>query len=276
MVQRMLWCIAPLWTAVSAGTLGAQGTTGAITGTIRDTAGRTVGNVVIRVTGTNRGAQSDSLGRYQIARLDSGAIQLTAIRLGYRRYSQDSIQIRPGQTTHFDIVLQDGGRARRAVRFPCPAGQRAPDGGACLGLRPVGTFCGMPAGIGIIRDEVSWNAVRRRFGKPRYARRIDWSTEMILLESFGPGLMELEEDWELNRVAIRSDTLIVTLGPDSLVGQPKIFEDGWIPSTAYAIARSTFAVRYEAPIESTWIPREVDWRRVADTTKKTPRVSHER
>jgi hypothetical protein len=67
---------------------------------------------------------------------------------------------------------------------------------------------------------------------------IDWQREMVFVESYGNGIMELEPDPGLNRVERRNDTLVVLFGPDSLVGQRLLFADGWITPTAYAMPRS--------------------------------------
>jgi hypothetical protein len=139
--------------------------------------------------------------------------------------------------------------------------------------RVVGYLDEAPAGVGIIRDRATWNAIRRRFRErrsrlPRDSTRIDWSREMVLLLSYGSGLAEIEENWGFNRAEIRTGELVITLGPDSLVGKREIFIDGFMSPTAFAMPRSNLATRYEKNVNDGWIPPIVDWRVIADTTSR--------
>ncbi len=111
---------------------------------------------------------------------------------------------------------------------------------------------------------------RKRHGVvPRDSARIDWNREMVLLLSYGPGPAEFEEHWGFNRAELRDGELVITLGPDSLVGKRNVFIDGTMFPDAIALPQSDVTVRYDKRVEDGWIPPAVDWRAVADTTPRS-------
>jgi hypothetical protein len=251
-----------------------QGYVGAIEGVVRDSAGSPIPGVAIALENMIYRGQTDEQGHYRIENVPPGTVSLKARRLGYRMATIDSVAVTAGSVTREDFVLPPGPRSRRAVRIPCPAGQPSPSGGLCVHVRFVGSLDDAPAGVGMVRDRATWNAVVRRFGRrrrsdvPRDSSHIDWAHEMVLLVSYGRGLAELEESWGFNRAETRADTLVITLGPDSLVGKREIFVDGVMFPDALAMPRSTLPVRFEKPVPDGWIPPSVDWGAVADTTPK--------
>jgi hypothetical protein len=246
----------------------AQDSTGAIEGVVRDTAARPLASAAVRVPSA-RQVMTDSLGRYRIDGIPPGRVWLRVFRIGYRTPVSESVMVITGSVSHADFVLHQLGQ-RRTVRIPCPAGTTAPGGGVCVPYRKVASLDGAPTGIGIIRDRATWDAVERRFHAHASTRRpdtaIDWNTEMLVLVSYGLGLAEMDEDWGFNRAETRGDTVVITLGPDSIVGKREMFVDGIVFPEAIAIPRSSLPVRYEMRVTEGWIPPGVDWRAVADTT----------
>jgi hypothetical protein len=156
------------------------------------------------------------------------------------------------------------------VRLPCPAGTRAPGGGTCLSSRVVGTLDAAPLGVGVIRDRATWDAVKRRFHarttSPPPDSAIDWTHEMLVLLSYGNGLLEMDEDPGFSRAEMRDSVVVISIGPDSILGRREMFIDGIYFPVAIAIPRSSRPVRYERPADAGWIPPAVDWRAVVDTT----------
>jgi hypothetical protein len=230
-----------------------QATVGAIEGVVRDSAGDPIPSVSIGVDNMIYGGQTDEQGHYRIERVPPGVVSLKARRLFYRAAAIDSVVVTAGSVTRRDFVLFAGARPRRAVRIPCPAGQASPGGGWCVHVRFVGSLDGAPAGVGMVRDRATWNAVTRRFGQrrrsdiPRDSSRIDWDHEMVLLLSYGRGLAEFEESWGISRAETRGDTLVITLGPDSLVGTRELFVDGVMFPDAFAVPVQTFRCALRSP-----------------------------
>jgi hypothetical protein len=155
----------------------------------------------------------------------------------------------------------------RVVRVPCHPGSPAPGGGTCLPSRFVAIVGKAPKGIGVIRTKAAWNAVKRRFGgdsatAPRDST-IDWSSEMLVLVSYDRGLSEWEEELGFNRAVSRHDTVVVTIGADSIVGTRRGFIDAVAFPLAYAIPRSSLPVRYETLVNDSIVPTVVDWAALA-------------
>src|SRR5258708_23971362 len=98
--------------ALGRGLLFAQGSTAAITGTVRDASGAAVPTSVITVkhldTGLTRTAQSDARGAYSVQSLPVGEYEVTAERMGFRREVRRGINLQVGQEAVVDMTLQVG------------------------------------------------------------------------------------------------------------------------------------------------------------------------
>lgn len=265
------WGIVAGFVLFGAITARAQDSTGAIEGVVRDTAGRPVAwaQVVAHGAGAGGGAHTDSLGRYRIGSLPAGRIAVLVRRVGYRVPPYESVTVTRGGMAQANLVLVPVSR-RRVVRIPCPAGATAPDGGTCLSAREIGFTDLAPMGVGLIEDRETWDGIARRFhlhtptGGGDVA--VDWTHEMLVLVSYGYGLAEMDEGWGFTRAETRDSSLVIILGPDSIVGQREMFIDGMVFPRAYAIPRMSRPVRYEMRVNEGWLPPRVDWRTLADTT----------
>ena len=83
----------------------AQGTVGTVSGTIRERGTeRAIPGVQVRVVGTQRGALTDAAGRYRIAGVPSGTIQLAAQLIGYAPQSRSVIVGAEGATADFVLA----------------------------------------------------------------------------------------------------------------------------------------------------------------------------
>jgi carboxypeptidase family protein len=262
---RWATMLAVCWSA----TLCAQDSTGTIAGTVRDAAGKPIHEAQVSVDATHR-ALTDSLGRYVLRDIPPDTVQLQAVRLFYERVSLPRVAVVRGDTTHVDIVLPDGPRPRRAVFIPCTAGALGPDGGTCQPARQI-TYTGRPPmGVGIIRDSATYAAFNRRFPTAD-VNRIDWQHEMVLILNYD-GLSGLDHSSGFNRAEIRKGELVITLGPDSLVGQlyhgqMRLSIDELTRAEALVLPRWDRQAYFETRIPEVRLPRLRDWRAVAgDTT----------
>jgi hypothetical protein len=263
------------WALASTACLGtvclAQDSTGTIEGVVRDTAGTLVSGAVVQAFGNARHAMTDSRGRYRLDSIPPGRAGLRVRRVGYRTPAPETITVARGAVTQADFVMHRVSM-RRVVRIPCPAGTVAPDGGVCLRAREVGVLERAPMGVGIISDRETWERLKRRFHDTAATglgdSTIDWTNEMLVVVSYGHGLAELDEGWGFNRAETRDSTLVITLGPDSIVGAREMFVDGIVYPAAFAITRSSLPVRYEMRVHEGWLPPRVDWRAMLDTTSR--------
>lgn len=97
MRRTLLWLVTAVLALASAA--NAQGTVGAITGTIRERGtDRALPGVQVRVVGTQRGAMSDAAGRYRISGVSAGSVQLVAQQLGYAPQSR-TVTVSGGEVT---------------------------------------------------------------------------------------------------------------------------------------------------------------------------------
>jgi hypothetical protein len=223
----------------------------------------------IVVVSTTRGASSDDNGDFAIHNLSPGTVTVLVRRIGLKQVTRDSVLVTPGKATQLDFALTMEGR--RAVRLGCAPGARAPfDGGVCVPAHVIARLspCRVPEGIGIIENQATWEALLRRYppsqtpGADSLPDHVDWTREMLLLLSYHC-LAELEPDPGFNRAELRNDTIVIVLGPDSLIGPHRIFIDGWPPPTAIAIPRSSKPVIYEGRVSDAEIPPLVRWDAVA-------------
>lgn len=83
----------------------AQQGTGTITGRVTETGtGQPVADANVVITGTTRGARTDAEGRYRIADVPAGAVQVRALRIGYSSTAQ-TITVTAGATNNADFAL---------------------------------------------------------------------------------------------------------------------------------------------------------------------------
>jgi hypothetical protein len=98
--------------ALGNGLVFAQGSTAAITGSVRDATGASVPATAITVkhidTGLTRSAQSDADGNYSISSLPVGQYEVTAEKMGFRREVRNGINLTVGQEAALNLTLQVG------------------------------------------------------------------------------------------------------------------------------------------------------------------------
>lgn len=94
---------------------------GRLAGYVRDSTGRPMPSAQIWIDGTGWGGMADSAGRYFIADLPAGAVDLTASMVGYRRMQVKGLQIGSGQTIEQNFLLTPA--PHDTVSHPQPRGQ---------------------------------------------------------------------------------------------------------------------------------------------------------
>src|SRR5258708_10892929 len=94
------------------GLVFAQGSNGAITGTVKDMSGAVSTGAAVTVkhieTGLTRAVQADSSGSYSVPSLPVGEYEVTAERMGFRREVRRGINLQVGQEAVVDMTLQVG------------------------------------------------------------------------------------------------------------------------------------------------------------------------
>lgn len=96
---------------------------GAVRGTVRDaTSGRGIPTATVAFSPTDRQVMTDSLGRYAVRVLRPGRYRIVARAVGYAPATQDSVEVRGGQTTVVDLVLR-----AEAVSLPGIVVEAQPD-----------------------------------------------------------------------------------------------------------------------------------------------------
>ncbi len=99
------WVLAAAVTATSAVTAGAQQQTGVVQGRITDrVSGQPLVAAQVQIVGTTRGAQTTEDGRFRIAGVPAGTVQLRVLRIGYRASTQ-SVTVSAGSTATADYAL---------------------------------------------------------------------------------------------------------------------------------------------------------------------------
>src|SRR5712692_10498467 len=98
--------------ALGTGLVFGQGSTGAITGTVKDMSGAAVEGAAITVkhieTGLTRTAAADSSGNYSVPSLPVGQYEVTAERMGFRREVRNGINLAVAQQAVVNMTLQVG------------------------------------------------------------------------------------------------------------------------------------------------------------------------
>ncbi|MBI2952647.1 carboxypeptidase-like regulatory domain-containing protein, partial [bacterium] len=83
------------------------GTTGKITGTVKDSKGQALAGVNVKVEGTTQGAVTDVEGKFLILLLDPGQYALTASIIGYNKQTKRDVGVSADRTTPLDFELAE-------------------------------------------------------------------------------------------------------------------------------------------------------------------------
>src|SRR5712692_2253337 len=98
--------------ALGNGLVFAQGSTAAITGTVRDTSGAVLQGAALTVkhleTGLTRAAQADDNGSFSVPSLPVGPYEVTAEKMGFKREMRRGIDLVVGQEAVLNLTLQVG------------------------------------------------------------------------------------------------------------------------------------------------------------------------
>src|SRR4051812_38507085 len=92
--------LAGLLIGMTAPAVAQHGTTGTITGRVTDRQNeRPLGAVQVRISGTQRGAQTDEAGTYRITNVPGGSVSVVAQRIGYGPVSRTVVVPAGGAVT---------------------------------------------------------------------------------------------------------------------------------------------------------------------------------
>ena len=98
--------------ALCAGTIYAQSTTGAITGTITDPSGAAIPSATIKIVETDSGftrqTLSSDLGTYSRPLLPPGVYQVTVSHDGFRSITRSGVELKVDQVARLDFTLEVG------------------------------------------------------------------------------------------------------------------------------------------------------------------------
>jgi hypothetical protein len=110
--MQVLRLCAALFAALAA---FAQSDRGTITGTVTDPSGAVVSNAKLSLVNSETGFLAESLttntGNYTIASIPAGVYSLTVEVSGFRKVTQQAIQVQVAQTVRLDVALQVGSTA---------------------------------------------------------------------------------------------------------------------------------------------------------------------
>src|SRR5712691_6153647 len=108
MVNRIAGFLALI--ALGTGLIFAQGSTGAITGTVKDVSGAVLQGAAITVkhleTGLARTAEADASGNFTISALPVGEYEVTAEKMGFRREVRRGLNLVVAQEAQVNLTLQ--------------------------------------------------------------------------------------------------------------------------------------------------------------------------
>ena len=98
--------------ALGGGLVFGQGSTAALTGTVKDMSGAALPGAAVTVkhteTGLTRAVQADASGSFNVPSLPVGQYELTAERMGFRKEVRQGINLAVGQQAVVDVTLQVG------------------------------------------------------------------------------------------------------------------------------------------------------------------------
>ena len=105
-------CLVAIVAILVASVVLAQTDRGTITGTLADSTGAVVPGANVQVTNTETGAQYDTVttatGNYTLASLVAGNYNLTVAVTGFKKFTQEGIQVTVAQTARVDVTLEVG------------------------------------------------------------------------------------------------------------------------------------------------------------------------
>ena len=98
--------------------------TGIVEGTVTDArTGALVGSAQVSIVGTQRGTLAGTDGRYRIANVTPGEVQVRATFIGYRTQTQ-TVTVQPGQTVTVDFALEQTALALDEILVTGTAGRQ--------------------------------------------------------------------------------------------------------------------------------------------------------
>jgi hypothetical protein len=227
-----------------------QTTVGAIKGGVIDTTFHPVRGVAVGIAGSSISTHTDSSGEFRLNNVPVGR------QVVYVGHVARQVEVRADTAAFVQFMA-------REIPAPRSVWEGCKPYGTCNLMRYVATFRehDIPLGIGVIRDSVAWTSFLSRHATGRNSTIrddvIDWTHEMLVIVSYGPGTQPLDPGDGINRVERHPDHLTVLLGPDSSSGA--LNTTGWIPATVIAIKRTTLPVEYRAILPATHVPPTVDW-----------------
>ena len=217
-----------------------QTAVGAIKGGVMDTTMHPVRGVKVQLVGSPLSAVTDSLGAF---RLNDVPVGPQVIHVGH---VARQVEVKADTAVYANFLIHD-------VPPPHLVWLGCKPFNTCKEMRYVATLRqhNVPAGVGVIRDSLTWNAFLARHAPGTDAAIlndiIDWTHEMLVIVC----------DAGINRVELHPDRLTVLLGPDSISGTPPL--PGSRIATVIAVKRTTLPVEYTAILPTTHVPPWVDW-----------------
>src|ERR1700730_4324912 len=98
--------------ALGTGLVFGQGSTGAVTGTVKDMSGAVLQGTAVTVkhleTGLTRSAEADNSGNYSVPSLPIGAYEVTVEKMGFQREVRRGIDLVVGQEAEINLILRVG------------------------------------------------------------------------------------------------------------------------------------------------------------------------
>jgi hypothetical protein len=88
------------------GTTLTEVTTGNLTGAVTDKNGKPVEGATVRIVATSLVTWTDSNGKYTFTGVPASAYGVTAEKEGYKTKTVTGVNIKPGETTTLDIILE--------------------------------------------------------------------------------------------------------------------------------------------------------------------------
>ena len=167
--------------------------TGIVEGTVTDArTGALVGSAQVSIVGTQRGTLAGTDGRYRIANVTPGEVQVRATFIGYRTQTQ-TVTVQPGQTVTVDFALEQTalaldeilvtGTAGRQDRRAQPASIASIDASALTETAPITSVAnllqGRTSGVSITSASGTSGATQRI--RLRGSASIELSNEPIVI-----------------------------------------------------------------------------------------------
>jgi hypothetical protein len=216
-----------------------QAQSGFIAGEVRDSAGSTVSYVDVVVLHTRLHAAVDSAGRFLITDVSPGKYSLRVVSIGIQPLDVTSVGVTAGDTTRVGTLVVASIEPRE-VWLGC----RAMAASSCTMGRHIVVPLGMiMKGKGVIRDQATWE----RLWTEGRAPEIDWTHEMVIVVSAGNDMIDAAggNPVRVNRVVERPNSIVVVVGPDTLIRRSGCCVDGVVSPQAVVIPRSEKPVLFQ-------------------------------